>query len=50
MAYQQCKICGKKLKNPLYKKIGYGPICYKKLIHQKTKYKILFDTRRGKKK
>lgn len=29
--YKYCLRCGKKLKNPLARKIGYGPICEKKV-------------------
>lgn len=44
MVSEKCKICGRKLKNPLYQKIGFGKVCYERLMKQKVKYKKLFDT------
>lgn len=26
----RCSICGRKLKNPQSRELGYGPICYKR--------------------
>ena len=26
----KCSICGRKLRNPKSKELGYGPICYKR--------------------
>ena len=28
--YNYCLRCGRRLKNPEYKKLGYGKICYEK--------------------
>ena len=29
--YSHCLRCGKKLKNPIARKIGYGPVCEQKM-------------------
>ena len=39
--YKRCLRCGRILKNPEYKKIGYGKICYEKL-NKKPTAKLLF--------
>lgn len=33
--YQYCLRCGRKLKNPKARKLGYGIICYKKFKQKK---------------
>ena len=43
MAYEKCRRCGRKLKNPLWRKIGYGATCYKKMCEEKTRMKPLFQ-------
>lgn len=35
--YQYCLRCGRKLKNPEARKKGFGIICEKKMISNKTK-------------
>ena len=40
-----CKRCGRKLKNPLYIKLGYGQTCYEKMCKNKSHFKKLFDER-----
>ena len=37
--HNYCLRCGRKLKNPEYRKIGYGPICYEK-IREKNKHRL----------
>ena len=37
--YAYCIRCKRKLTNPKYKQIGYGPVCYEK-IKIKNKYKL----------
>lgn len=32
----KCKICGRPLKNPQSSKIGYGPVCYRKMFGNKA--------------
>ena len=40
--YNVCLRCGRKLKNPEHRKLGYGPSCYKKMkISQLTKKSLL---------
>lgn len=46
MAFSNCRICGRKLKNPLYQKIGFGKVCYEKLNKKQTKQLKLFDPRK----
>lgn len=36
-----CKRCHRKLKDDTSKKLGFGPICYKKYLQRKKTY--LFD-------
>ena len=43
--YKFCLRCGRKLKNPEAKKLGYGKICYSK-IQSKSRKKPLFNIRR----
>ena len=38
--YDRCLRCGRKLKDPQYRKLGYGPVCQAKL--KKLKIKKLF--------
>ena len=40
-----CKRCGRRLKNPLFIKLGYGKKCYTLSCMNKTHYKKLFDER-----
>ena len=35
--YDRCLRCGRKLKSPENRKIGYGPICLKKSQNKRTK-------------
>lgn len=28
----KCKICGKPLKNPRSREVGYGPVCYRRVF------------------
>lgn len=30
--YKYCLRCGRVLKNPVTRKLGYGPICHKKML------------------
>ena len=39
--YKYCLRCGRQLKNPEAKKIGYGYVCYNKTIN-KSRKKPLF--------
>lgn len=38
--YDRCLRCGRKLKDPEYRSIGYGPVCYEKV--KKVKRTKLF--------
>ena len=40
-----CKRCGRKLKNPLFIKLGYGKTCYEKMCKNKSHFNKLFDER-----
>ena len=40
--YKFCLRCGKKLKNPIARKIGYGPVCEKRMKIEKEKVRKLF--------
>ena len=40
-----CKRCGRKLKNPLFIKLGYGKSCYEQMCKSRSHYKKLFDER-----
>ncbi len=42
MEYSKCQRCGRALKNPKCRKLGYGETCYKKLDTKTTQK--LFDT------
>lgn len=44
--HQYCLRCGRKLKNPEAQKIGYGIVCYKKMINNKVKMTPLFKMKR----
>lgn len=35
--HEYCLRCGRKLKNPAARARGYGPICEKKLQHEKSR-------------
>lgn len=39
--YEKCLLCGKKLKNPKSKMLGYGHNCYKKVVNARQKKSIL---------
>ena len=41
----RCKRCGRKLKNPLFIKLGMGKTCYEKACKNKSHFKKLFDER-----
>lgn len=41
----RCKRCGRKLKNPLFIKLGFGKTCYIKSCKNKSHFKKLFDER-----
>lgn len=28
----KCSVCGRKLRNPKSQKVGYGPVCYRRLF------------------
>ena len=43
--YKYCLRCGRKLKNPEAKKLGYGKICYEKML-DKGRKKPLFTLKR----
>lgn len=43
--YQYCLRCGRKLKNPEAKELGYGKICYEKIKNKGCK-KPLFTFRK----
>lgn len=43
--YPICKRCGRRLKNSLFIKLGYGKKCYTLMCIEKTHYKKLFDER-----
>lgn len=38
--HEFCLRCGRKLKNPDFRKIGYGSICLKKLNHKQIPKKL----------
>lgn len=40
LVHNYCLRCGRKLKNDRYKKLGYGPVCLKKI--EQNKFKKLF--------
>ncbi len=42
---RRCKRCGRKLKNPLFIKLGMGKTCYEKSCLNKSHFKKLFDER-----
>ena len=33
----KCSVCGRNLKNPESQKVGYGPVCYKRLFGSNLK-------------
>lgn len=35
--YNYCLLCGRKLVNPLYRVVGYGPICLQKMKSDQQK-------------
>lgn len=41
--YETCLRCGRKLKSPESKKLGFGKVCYEKWQHE-TDAKKLFET------
>ena len=41
--HKYCLLCGRELKNPETKIIGYGPICYKKMTDNNRRTKKLFE-------
>lgn len=41
--FGKCLRCGRLLKSPIAKKLGYGPLCYKR-IHNHIRKKNLIDT------
>lgn len=43
--YEYCLRCGRQLKNEKAKALGYGTVCYKKLL-TKRYIKPLFETKR----
>lgn len=43
--HKNCMRCGRKLKNPKWTKIGYGPTCYKKMMKDSIQ-SPLFEVRR----
>ena len=38
-AEERCIKCGRRLKTPQSKVLGYGPLCYKKLMMERSKEK-----------
>ncbi len=38
--YTYCIRCGRPLKTPEARKIGYGPVCWQKKLAQKTKRRL----------
>lgn len=40
--HEYCLRCGRKLKNPEARILGYGLVCYKKMTDSKRKQKPLF--------
>lgn len=43
--HKKCKRCNRKLKNPKYQELGYGPSCYKKML-MKGITKPLFEVKK----
>ena len=39
--FDRCQRCGRKLKNPEHRKLGFGPNCYKKFISSRHKKKSI---------
>jgi anaerobic ribonucleoside-triphosphate reductase len=35
--YDKCQVCGRNLKDPKSRKLGYGEVCHKKVMAPKTK-------------
>lgn len=38
-----CSLCGRKLKNEKSREIGYGPICYRRMLGAPPKRQIIRD-------
>lgn len=39
----KCSVCGRKLRSPKSREVGYGPVCYRKIMHpapRKTRKKV----------
>ena len=39
--FDRCLRCGRKLKKPEHRLLGYGPNCYKKMINARLKKKSI---------
>lgn len=40
--HEYCLRCGRKLKNPIARQLGYGTVCYNKTVQKSHKFKKLF--------
>lgn len=38
--YEFCIRCGKRLKEPEYRILGLGPVCYEKMLEERKKLKL----------
>lgn len=41
--FNTCLRCGRKLKNPVYRKLGYGKVCWEKSQRDTTVRQMLFQ-------
>lgn len=44
--HEYCLRCGRKLKNPAARKLGYGAVCEMKLRHEKSRQLFAGDSKK----